>query len=122
MTTPPGTTPSVIHKIRLLYSDIYCISKKFSKRDKLGLHATIENNCIEILSLSVEAAFKHKNNKLNTLENLRIKTEVLKNLIRAENEMGIIDLKTYVRISEQIVEISKMINGWIAFITQKELY
>lgn len=73
-----------------------------------------------MLSLAIEAAFKPKDRKLPVLEMLRIKTEVLKNLIRAEEEIGIIELKTYVRISEQAVEISKMVNGWIAFITQKE--
>ena len=117
--TPP-TTPSIIHKIRILYQDIYYISGKFSKRDKLGIHATIESLCIEILSLAIESAFSPKNLKLNILEKLRIKTNILKNLVRTEYEIKIIDMRTYIRISGQLVEISKMTNGWINFITEKE--
>lgn len=75
-----------------------------------------------MLSLSIEAAFKPKNQKLSILEILRIKTEIFKNLMRVENEIGITNLKTYIRISEKAVEISKMVNGWIVFITQKELH
>lgn len=74
---------------------------------------------IEILSLAIEAAFKAKELKRPTLELLRIKTEVMKNLVRTENELAIIDMKTYVRLSEQLIEISKMANGWISFVTQK---
>lgn len=76
--------------------------------------------CIEILSLAIESAFSPKNIKLSTLEKLRVRTNVLKNLVRTENEIGIIDAKTYLRISEQLVEISKMTNGWINFVTEKE--
>ena len=52
---------------------------------------------------------------------LRIKTNVLKNIVRTEYEIKVIDMRTYIRISEQLVEISKMTNGWINFVTEKEL-
>jgi len=78
----------------------------------------VETQCVEILALAVSAAFKPKSQKLPTLEVLRVKIEVLKHLIRTEHELEIIDAKTYLRISEQSVEISKMTNGWINY-TQK---
>ena len=77
--------------------------------------------CIEILSLAIESAFRPKSVKLNSLEMLRIKTNVLKNIVRTEYEIKVIDMRTYIRISEQLVEISKMTNGWINFVTEKEL-
>jgi len=49
---------------------------------------------------------------------LRLKAEVLKNLIRTEHELGVIKEKTYLYLSEQLIEISKQINGWITY-TQK---
>ena len=54
------------------------------------------------------------------MEKLRIKNSVLQNLLRTENELKIIEDKTYLRIAEQIMEISKMNNGWINYLTQKE--
>jgi len=110
----------IIHAIRILHKDIYCTSNRFSKRDKLGIHATIESLCIEILSLAVESAFKPGYQKKITLESLRLKIEVLKHLVRTENELEIIDQRTYLRIEKQLVEISKMTNGWITYVTQKE--
>ena len=103
----------IIHDIRILHKDIYSTSEKLSKRDKLGIHTIIESLCLEILSLSVESAFKPRNQKKPVLEGLRIKLEILKHLVRTEHELKVIDAKTYLRLGEQIVTISKMVNGWI---------
>jgi len=98
---------------------LYIIGRKLNKRDKLGLHTNIENLCLEILSLSIEAAFQTKFSKVPTLQKLRIKTSVLQNIIRTEYELQIIEEKSYIRLSEQLVEISKMTNGWLSYVTQK---
>ncbi len=110
----------IIHAIRILHKDLYSISGKFSKRDKLGIHSLTETQSISILSLAVESAFKAKSQKQLSLETLRVQIEVLKHLIRTEHELAILDLKTYIRLSEQLIEISKMTNGWISYVTQKE--
>ncbi|MDO8564553.1 MAG: four helix bundle protein [bacterium] len=107
-----------MHRIRILHKDLYCIAGRFSKRDKLGIHARIEAQCLHALELAIEAAFKPTTQKLGDLKNLRVRAEVLKHLVRTEHELQIIDDKTYLRISEQLVEISKMTNGWINY-TQK---
>ena len=109
----------IIHAIRILHKDIYSISSKFSKHDKLGIHKIIEENSIVILSLAIESAFKSKQLKQNTLETMRVQIEVLKHLVRTEHELLIIDMKTYIRLSEQLIEISRMTNGWINYITEK---
>ncbi|MES2059522.1 MAG: four helix bundle protein [Patescibacteria group bacterium] len=120
MQTPPNGILPIIHKLRILHKDIYCTSEKFSKRDKLGIHGTIETVSIDMLSLAIEAAFKSRHQKQTTLESLRLKVEILKHLIRTECELKIINERTYLRLSEQMVEISKMTNGWLNFITQKD--
>lgn len=75
---------------------------------------------MEILSLAIEAAFKSRANKRESLEKMRIKIGVLQNLLRTENELKIIEDKTYQRLSEEITEISKMNNGWLNYIAPKE--
>jgi hypothetical protein len=59
--------------------------------------------------------------KLNSLEILRIKTEILKHLIRTERELMIIDEEKYLKLEGELIMISKMANGWITFVIQKEL-
>ena len=97
---------------------MYEIGNGLSKREKLGIHAVVEDFCLEILAFAIEAAFTERGRKLPILERLRVKIELLKHLIRTEYELGVITEKTYLRIAEQLVEISKMTNGWIAY-TQK---
>jgi len=72
------------------------------------------------LSLAIEAAYRPKFQKKSSLEILRIRIDVLKHLIRTESELALIDNKKYLQLAEQVVEISKMTNGWINFLTQKE--
>ena len=82
----------------------------------MGIHSVVEKICIEILSLAIESALKSKIAKKESLELLRIKIGVLQNLIRTENELGIIEQKSYFYLSGQIIEISKMANGWLNYI------
>lgn len=103
---------------RLVHKDIYIIGHTLAKRDKLGIHAIIENLCVEILALAVKGAFQSKEIKLGALKLLRVNIEVMKHLIRTEHELGVIKEPAYLRLAGQFVEISKMMNGWIAY-TQK---
>jgi len=96
-----------------LHREIYSISHKLNKRDKLGIHKNIEEVSLELFSLLIEAAFTSVTTKLKPLETARVKASLLQNLIRTENELGIMDEKAYLRISESLVSISKDINGWI---------
>ncbi len=117
---PPDKTPSVILKIRLLHKDIYTIGQRLPKRDKLGIHATLEKNCLELFAGTITAAFTRGKNKLGSLEAARVRSQVLTNLLRTEYELGVIKEKAYLHLSSSLVEISKMLNGWIAYQTQKE--
>lgn len=79
-----------------------------------------EKILLNCLTLAVEAAFNAKMAKRIPIERLRVLISVVKNLARTENELRIIDDKTYIRFAEQLVEISKMASGWLSYITQKE--
>ncbi len=97
---------------------MYIIGQALPKRDKLGIHAVVEHLCLEILALAVKGAFQSRQIKLETLERLRVQIEILKHLVRSEQELGVITERTYLRLAEQLIEISKMTNGWIGY-TQK---
>ena len=109
----------MIHKIRLLHKDIYTIGRKLPKGDKLGIHAVIEKLCLELLAITIAAAFKRGRDKLSSLESARVYSQVLVNIIRTEYELGIIKDKMHLYLSAQLVEIGKMLNGWITYQTQK---
>jgi len=102
----------------LLHKDLYSSAEKIPKRDKLGIHAQIEKQSLVCLVLAIEAAFRSKQEKRAVLEELRLQVEVLKHLIRTEHELSVISEKIYLRLSGQLVEISKMTNGWLTYATQ----
>lgn len=82
------------------------------KRDKLGIHRVIEEKSLKILSQSIDTALRIKVEKIQLLFELRREIETLKHLIRLENELGIIQEKTYLNISKILVDISMMATGW----------
>lgn len=105
-----------------MHKDIYTIGHKLAKRDKLGIHAEIEKTTLELLSLVIEAAFTRKDSKSNILEKARVRGEVLKNIVRTEYELDAIDERTYLRLAEALVGISKDVSNWINYmgVTQKK--
>lgn len=115
---PQSVQIPIVHKITKLYVEIYNIGNQIPKRDKLGLHAKIENLCIEILGLSIKAALTEKESKIPIINEIRIRTEIIKHLVRASNHLKIIDDKEYIRIEESLQEISKMAAGWLNFLKQ----
>ncbi len=82
------------------------------KRDKLGIHREIEEKCLQILSKAIDAALSPKGEKVELLAELRRDIETLKHLVRLEQELGIIQEKTYIAMSQLLVDISMMATGW----------
>lgn len=109
----------IVHKITQLYSTLYPLGRKIPKRDRFGLHSKIEQLGIEILSTTIEAALLPRERKLPKLEQTRLAIELLKRLIRLEQELKIIEEPQYVRLVLDLQELSRMTTGWIKY-TQKE--
>lgn len=57
--------------------------------------------------------------KVITLRRLRRQVEVLKKFIRICHELRIIELTTYIKLSAQAQEISKMGNGWLKYVSNQ---
>lgn len=92
------------------------LSPKIPKKDRFGIYLKIENVCLEIVSLTISAAFESKNNKLPILNSTRIRIELLKRLIRIIRELNIIENKKYIDLELDLQEISKMTAGWIKYL------
>lgn len=120
MNPPPDEIQaSIVHKIRGLYLIIYVSGKKLGKADKLGIRSKTEQACLHCLRLSIEAALAGKYQKLSAVEKVRIETEMVKQLVRLESDMGIIPEKAYISWQEKLREISMMATGWIKFLQAK---
>lgn len=91
------------------------IAPQIPKKDRFGIYLKIEEILLEIIPLTITAAFESKYNKIPILNSARIKIEVLKRLVRIAYELNIIEKKKYIILESDLQEISKMTNGWIKY-------
>ena len=86
----------------------------------MGIHAKIENLCLESLRLSIKIAFSPRHDKQSDLSQLRIYTEILKRLVRLSYEIQVYNITQYAFLEKELQEISKMATGWLKYVIKKE--
>lgn len=99
-----------------MYKILYIFGKQITKRDRYGVWKRVESLVVEILELTLAAAYSERIRKRPFLESARIKIEILKNIVRNCSEIDIIKDKQYLITLEILVTISKEVNNWIKFL------
>mgnify|MGYP001564187510 CR=1 FL=1 len=117
---PDSVNASLVHGVTEFYKQVYLLSGKIDKRNKFGIWLKTENSCLEILHLTIKASFTSRQNKMVLLDSSRTEIEFLKRLFTIVCELEIIQPKNYLKLESDLQEISKMTNGWIKYLTQKE--
>lgn len=95
----------------------YQALKQFPKHEKHVLGAEIRTSMLQLQRLIV-TAFKRYHKK-TTLTDLDIELAILKRRVRLAKDLRYIDVKRYQLWIEYLVEIGKMVGGWIKFNKQK---
>ncbi len=108
----------IIHETNLLYKELYIYRKQIPKQDRFGIWTKIENIILDCLKLVIQAALTPKNKKLVFIQELKIKIEITKRLIRLVWELKIITDKKYFSLEQKLIQISKMASGWIKYLTK----
>jgi hypothetical protein len=119
-TPPQQSRRFVIHKVYAFYLLFYGYSKLFPKKDKLTLAARIEQNSLELLELLLLAQTKQKKGALLILNKCDLKAKTLRLLIRMAYEIKAIDQRKYLVLEEKLLEIGRLIGGWIKKINTPE--
>ncbi|MFH1145606.1 MAG: four helix bundle protein [bacterium] len=99
-----------------MHKVVYLLGSRIPKRDRFGIHLKVDSLALECLELAITAVFETRERKLFNLSGLRIKLEVVKRLLREMNELKIIQDKHYLHLTYDVIEISKMTNGWIKYL------
>ena len=87
-----------------------CLSQ-FPKSEKFALGVDIKRCMNEILGYIIEAQKKYY--KKTTLQNLDIEVAKLKAYVRLAHNLKFLPTKKYELWSAKVVEIGKMLGGWI---------
>ena len=91
-----------------------------SKRDRYGIHRTIEDECLAALRIAIGAALEKRGAKTALVRSLSVETEVLKHLVRCAHETGSIELPAYIELQKRLQEISRGATAWLKYLERSE--
>ena len=100
----------------LLYG--YQALKQFPKHEKHVLAAEIRISMLSLQRLIITALKRYY--KKTTLTDLDIELAVLKRQVRLAKDLHYLDIKKYQHWIEKLVELGKMIGGWIKSIKSRQ--
>lgn len=103
----------MIHNVCELYKLSSACLKTFPKQERYSLGKRIEETTLEILEFLLSASFAQKFRKSEILRKASDKNDLLKYLMRIAYEIKCLNVKKYIALEEKVVEIGKMIGGWI---------
>ena len=110
---PDGVNVALAHKLCEIYRLFHGCLKLFQKQEKYSLGTKIENTIIKVLEFVLSAAYAPKNEKYKILRRASDKIDLLKYLIRFAYETKSVNEKKYFLLEEKVIEIGKMIGGWL---------
>jgi len=86
-------------------------TERFPKNLRYSLAQKIDNICLEILELIVQTIYSQS--KREPLQNINLKLDVLRSLIQMAFKMQRLSESQYEYISRELLEIGKMVGGWL---------
>jgi len=105
----------IISKFNEAYKLWHSYSIHLSKTTRFTLGKKIDDFFTDCLEISLLASYRPKDKKVEIIENLNAKFETLKFFIKLLWEIKEIDTNKLTTLSGPLVEIGKMLGGWIKF-------
>lgn len=115
----PPTVPALVQKFVAVYKLWQEYRDHFPKKSRFSLGGKIDSLFIEIIELLFVASYLGKREKLPYLQKAIRRLDVLKFFFHVSWEIGALDNKKYITISEHLNEIGRMLGGWIRGIQTK---
>lgn len=103
----------IFKKAYELTRKLYELRGTVPKHDRYALWQRCENIVLEILEGILLASQLGKSKKLEPLERVSAKLNVLRVFLRLAKDLKIMDLKKYGLIEEMVDEMGRMLGGWI---------
>ena len=104
---------SLIHKTYNFYQDLYICARRLPKQDRHTLGQKSQQLTIEILELLFAANSESGAARFALQKQVDLKLKILKTIIRLCYDVRAIDESRYLSLEKKIVEIGRMLGGWI---------
>lgn len=107
----------ILQKIFDMMEYGYGALAQYPKSEKFALVTDIKRSMDIMLERTIEAQKKYY--KKTTLQELDVEVMKLKAYLRLSQNLGFLPMKKYEVWSEKVVEIGKMLGGWLKSVNQK---
>ncbi|MCX6713700.1 MAG: diversity-generating retroelement protein Avd [Candidatus Vogelbacteria bacterium] len=109
-----------MHKTYQLYELLYKCLASMPKRDRYALGLKIEQQTLDFFELIMLASAKTGSRKLLILQKADLKLRMLQLFVRLAQDIKVLPVKRYIELEEKLLELGKMIGGWLKFLTSPE--
>jgi len=103
----------IFQKAYEFYKSFYTLVAHFPKKDRFTIGQKIESTILDLIEDIITASQLNKQEKLPVLKRASVKLDLLKIFIRMSKDLKILDNKKYLLLESQILEIGRMLGGWI---------
>ena len=108
----------ILQKIFDMMEYGYGALAQFPKSEKFALVTDIKHSMDKMLEHSIEAQKKYY--KKTTLQELDVEIAKLRAYLRLAFQLGFLPMKKYEVWSEKVVEIGKMLGGWLKSVNSQK--
>lgn len=109
---PQGNLP-IIQKLISAYKLWQEFLPHFPKHSKYTLGEKIDGLFLEIIELLFTTSILSKSGKLPFIQKASVKFDILKFFLQVAWEVKALNDKRYIALSKQLIEIGKMLGGWL---------
>ncbi|OGD85590.1 hypothetical protein A2696_00975 [Candidatus Curtissbacteria bacterium RIFCSPHIGHO2_01_FULL_41_13] len=103
----------IFAKLYDFYKNLSQAIVTFPKTKRYTLGQRLDEITLEVIELIITAGYLPREQKLPVLQKVSIKLDILKILLRLSQQTNCIDNNRYQQLAAQIIEIGKMLGGWI---------
>lgn len=95
------------------YKNLSQFLTNFPKANRYTLGQKTDQISLEIIELTITAAYLTREQKLPILQRISIKLDLLKIMLRIAWETKCLNNNKYQLLTSQLIEIGRMLGGWI---------
>jgi len=103
----------IFSKLYTFYQTLSDTLLIFPKRKRYTIGQRLDQLALDIFELVISAGHATREHKMPILQQTSAKLDLLKILVRLSNDTKCLDNKRYQELSTQLVEIGRMLGGWI---------
>ncbi|PWB38580.1 MAG: hypothetical protein C3F02_02600 [Parcubacteria group bacterium] len=115
------TEVPIVYAVEKFYASLYNEFRNLPKKDRFTIGQKSETLTLDFLTILFRAQGKRKKKRVEELYEADTTLKILKTVIRLAFEVRVIEEGKYIRLDKTLVEIGRMLGGWIKYTANENL-